>query len=186
MSPKNKAHYESEKEAIHLILNGIGDEIYSTIDACKTAKEIWEAIERANNKRKNNDTSRKNHGHQQQPFKKQNVAKVNNMGMGERKPYEGSLPKCTKCQRHHNGPCTQKCHKCNKRDCPKLKNKNGGNRNAQGWVYAVGNAEKNGNVPMNPDSNVVTGMFLLNNHYASILFYTGADKSFISIAFSSL
>ncbi|GJW34827.1 retrotransposon protein, putative, ty1-copia subclass [Tanacetum coccineum] len=30
MSPKNKAHYESEKEAIHLLLTGIGDEIYST------------------------------------------------------------------------------------------------------------------------------------------------------------
>nr|GEU96136.1 hypothetical protein [Tanacetum cinerariifolium] len=45
MSPENKAHYESEKEAIHLILTGIGDEIYSTIDACKTAQEIWEAIE---------------------------------------------------------------------------------------------------------------------------------------------
>nr|GEZ18298.1 hypothetical protein [Tanacetum cinerariifolium] len=40
MSPKNKAHYESEKEAIHLILTGIGDEIYSTVDACKTAQEI--------------------------------------------------------------------------------------------------------------------------------------------------
>ncbi|GJR89017.1 putative reverse transcriptase domain-containing protein [Tanacetum coccineum] len=31
-------------------------------------------------------------------------------------------PKCTKCHLHHNGPCTQKCHKCNKvghfaRDC---------------------------------------------------------------------
>nr|GEV61354.1 integrase, catalytic region, zinc finger, CCHC-type, peptidase aspartic, catalytic [Tanacetum cinerariifolium] len=31
MSPKNKAHYESEKEAIHSILSGIRDEIYSTI-----------------------------------------------------------------------------------------------------------------------------------------------------------
>ncbi|GJS27044.1 retrovirus-related pol polyprotein from transposon TNT 1-94 [Tanacetum coccineum] len=41
-----KAHFESEKEAIHLILNGIGDEIYSTIDACQTAQEMWEAIER--------------------------------------------------------------------------------------------------------------------------------------------
>nr|GFC62484.1 reverse transcriptase domain-containing protein [Tanacetum cinerariifolium] len=44
-----------------------------------------------------------------------------------------------------------------KRDCPKLRNKNGGNRNAQGWVYTVGNAEKNGNAPMNSDSNVVMG-----------------------------
>ncbi|GJV33409.1 hypothetical protein Tco_1393809 [Tanacetum coccineum] len=40
MSPKNKDHYESEKEAIHLILTGNGDEIYSTLDACKTAHEI--------------------------------------------------------------------------------------------------------------------------------------------------
>ncbi|GJT34042.1 putative reverse transcriptase domain-containing protein [Tanacetum coccineum] len=73
-----------------------------------------------------------------------------------------------------------------KRDCPKLKNKDGGNENAQGWVYAVGNAEKRGNASGNPDFNVVMGMFLLNNHYASILFDTGADRSFISTAFSSL
>ncbi|GKF79848.1 hypothetical protein Tco_0235416, partial [Tanacetum coccineum] len=46
MSPANKAHFESEKEVIHLILTGIGDEIYSIVDACKTAHEIWEAIER--------------------------------------------------------------------------------------------------------------------------------------------
>nr|GFB56897.1 putative reverse transcriptase domain-containing protein [Tanacetum cinerariifolium] len=38
--------------------------------------------------------------------------------------------------------------------------------------------ERNGNVAGNPDSNVVTGTFLLNNHYASILFDTGADRSF--------
>ncbi|GKE93175.1 putative reverse transcriptase domain-containing protein, partial [Tanacetum coccineum] len=73
-----------------------------------------------------------------------------------------------------------------KRDCPKLKNKDKGNRNAQGWVYAVGNAKKRGNAPGNPDANIVTGTFLLNNHYASILFDTGADRSFISTAFSSL
>ncbi|GJU03224.1 hypothetical protein Tco_1113562 [Tanacetum coccineum] len=46
MSPENKAHFESEKEAIHLLLTGIGDEIYSTVDACKTAHKMWEAIER--------------------------------------------------------------------------------------------------------------------------------------------
>ncbi|GJV88295.1 hypothetical protein Tco_1532233 [Tanacetum coccineum] len=34
------------KEAIHLILTGIGDEIYSTVDACQTAQEMWEAIKR--------------------------------------------------------------------------------------------------------------------------------------------
>ncbi|GKF10788.1 putative reverse transcriptase domain-containing protein, partial [Tanacetum coccineum] len=72
------------------------------------------------------------------------------------------------------------------RDCPKLKNKDGGNGNAQGWVYAVGNAKKKGNASRDPNSNVVMGTLLLNNHYASILFDTGADRSFISTAFSSL
>nr|GEY78438.1 hypothetical protein [Tanacetum cinerariifolium] len=46
MSPKNKAHFESEKEAIHLILIGIEDEIYFIVDACKTTHKMWEAIER--------------------------------------------------------------------------------------------------------------------------------------------
>nr|GEV87460.1 hypothetical protein [Tanacetum cinerariifolium] len=46
MSPENKAHFLAEKEAIHLILTGIGDDIYSTVDACQIAQEIWEAIER--------------------------------------------------------------------------------------------------------------------------------------------
>nr|GFA17310.1 hypothetical protein [Tanacetum cinerariifolium] len=232
----------NENEKIDKYISGLSDNIYGNVKSSKprTLDETIELTndlmdqklctyaERADHKRKTDDTSRNNHGHQQQTFKKKNVAKVNNMGMGDRKPYEGSLPKCTKCQSHHNGPCTQKCHKCNKvghfardcrsssnanvanaqrdgketpkgngcfkcgasghfnRDCPKLKNKNMGNRNAQGWVYAVGNAKKNRNAPMNPDSNVVTGTFLLSNRYACILFDTGADRSFISIAFSSL
>nr|GEX96025.1 hypothetical protein [Tanacetum cinerariifolium] len=46
MSPENKAHFLAEKEAIHLILTGIGDDIYSTVDACQTTQEMWEAIER--------------------------------------------------------------------------------------------------------------------------------------------
>nr|GEZ81849.1 hypothetical protein [Tanacetum cinerariifolium] len=73
-----------------------------------------------------------------------------------------------------------------KRDFPKLKNKDEGKVNAPGWVYAVGNAEKRGNASRDPDSKVVTGTFLLNKRYASILFDTGADRCFISTAFSSL
>nr|GEY97541.1 hypothetical protein [Tanacetum cinerariifolium] len=46
MTPENKAHFKAEKEAIHLILTGIGNEIYSTVDACQTAQEMWEANER--------------------------------------------------------------------------------------------------------------------------------------------
>ncbi|GJU89254.1 hypothetical protein Tco_1301677 [Tanacetum coccineum] len=40
------AYIDAEAEAIHMILSGIGDEIYSTIDACTTAKEMWISIER--------------------------------------------------------------------------------------------------------------------------------------------
>nr|GEW94822.1 hypothetical protein [Tanacetum cinerariifolium] len=47
MSLENKARFLAEKEAIHLILTGIGDDIYSTVDACQTAQEMWEAIERS-------------------------------------------------------------------------------------------------------------------------------------------
>ncbi|GKA73869.1 putative reverse transcriptase domain-containing protein [Tanacetum coccineum] len=54
------------------------------------------------------------------------------------------------------------------------------NGNAPAKVYMVGNAGTN------PDSNVVTGMFLLNDRYASILFDTGANRSFVSTTFSSL
>ncbi|GKC85121.1 reverse transcriptase domain-containing protein, partial [Tanacetum coccineum] len=70
-----------------------------------------------------------------------------------------------------------------KRGCPKLKNNNrgnqGGNGNAPAKVYALGHAGTN------PDSNVVTGTFLLNNRYASILFDTGTDRSFVFTIFSS-
>ncbi|GJV20766.1 putative reverse transcriptase domain-containing protein [Tanacetum coccineum] len=201
----------NETEKVDKYISGLPDNIYGNVKSSKP-KTLDETIELANdlmdqklrtyaerqtdNKRKADDSSRNNHGHQQQPFKRQNVAKVYNMGSGEKKPYGGSLPKCTKCHFHHNGPCTQKCHKCNKvghfahdcrgtsktnvdsaqrdnravpkgngcfecgapghfkRDCPKLKNKDGGNGNSQGWVYAVGNAEKNGNASRNLDSNV--------------------------------
>nr|GFB51011.1 hypothetical protein [Tanacetum cinerariifolium] len=40
MSLANKAHFEAGKEAIHLILTGIGDEMYSTFDAYQTAHEM--------------------------------------------------------------------------------------------------------------------------------------------------
>ncbi|GJR35083.1 hypothetical protein Tco_1210767 [Tanacetum coccineum] len=46
MCDANKAHFKAEKEAIHMLLTGIEDEIYSTVDACKTAHDMWIAIER--------------------------------------------------------------------------------------------------------------------------------------------
>ncbi|GJW22172.1 putative reverse transcriptase domain-containing protein [Tanacetum coccineum] len=123
----------------------------------------------------------------------QNISKVYNLGTGEKKPYGGSLPKCTNCHFQHNSPCTQKCHKCNKvghfaRDCKSTSNINvantqKGNRAAPkgNGCFEFGNAEKRVNASGNLDSNIFTGTFLLNNHYASILLST-ALSSLINIA----
>nr|GEY42557.1 hypothetical protein [Tanacetum cinerariifolium] len=232
-----------ETKKIDKYVSGLPDNIYGSMKASKP-KTMDETIELANdlmdqklhtyaerqsnNKRKADESFRNNHAHQQQTPKRKNVARVYNMGTGERKPYSRNLPKCTKCHFHHNGPCTQKCHKCNKvghfardcrsfrnanvanaqrnnvanlkgnccfncvatrnfkRDCLKLKNKDEEKVNVPGWVYAVGNAKKRWNASRDPDSNVVTCTLLLNNRYASILFDTSADRSFISTAFSFL
>ncbi|GJS54157.1 putative reverse transcriptase domain-containing protein [Tanacetum coccineum] len=131
---------------------------------------------------------------QQQPPKRQNVARAYTAGSGEKKPYGGSKPIYSKCNYHHDGQCDPKCYKCNRvghlaRDCRSPANANtsnnqrgtraGGNGNAPAKVYVVGNAGTN------PDSYIITGTFLLNNRYAYILFDTGADRSFVSTAFSS-
>nr|GEW26585.1 putative reverse transcriptase domain-containing protein [Tanacetum cinerariifolium] len=50
---------------------------------------------------------------------------------------------------------------------------------ARGKAYAIGGRNAN------PRSNVVTGTFLLNNHYDSILFDSGIDRSFVSTTFST-
>ncbi|GJT69339.1 putative reverse transcriptase domain-containing protein [Tanacetum coccineum] len=79
------------------------------------------------------------------------------------------------------------CYECGntrhiKKNCTKLKNRENGNENgtAQGRAYALGGRDDS------PDSNVITGTFLLNNRYAIILFDTGADISFVSNTFSAL
>ncbi|GKC57529.1 putative reverse transcriptase domain-containing protein [Tanacetum coccineum] len=179
------------------------------------------AKRQTDNKRKQDDNHQQ--PQQRQENKRRNTSRAYTTGSGEKKPYGGSKPLCTKCNYHHDGPCAPKCHKCNrvghmardyrsttnantannqrdngvgqkptcyecgaqghfKRDCPKLKKNRGnqvGNGNAPARVYAVGREGTN------PESNVVMGTFLLNNRYASVLFDTGANRSFVSTAFSS-
>ncbi|GKB57229.1 putative reverse transcriptase domain-containing protein [Tanacetum coccineum] len=118
-------------------------------------------------------------------------------------------PKCTNCKRtgHLTWDCRSQptaannqraqganqrvliCFECGaqydfKSNFPKLKNKNQGNQARNGNVMA--RAYVVGTAGTNPNSNVVTVTFLLKNRYALILFDTGADRSFVSTAFSSL
>ncbi|GKD66848.1 putative reverse transcriptase domain-containing protein, partial [Tanacetum coccineum] len=218
-----------ETEKIDKYISGLPDNIHGNVMSARP-KTLDDAIELANdlmdqklrtyaerqndNKRKADDSLRNN----QQPHKKQNVARAYTVGPGEKKAYTGNLPLCAKCNYHHTrqyapkcGNCkryghatndcrvntnnnknnkNQKsgaCYKCSntghiKKNCPKLKNRRNGNGNstAQGRAYALGGRNAS------PDSNVITGMFLLNNRYATILFDTSTDKSFVSNTFSAL
>ncbi|GKF22308.1 putative reverse transcriptase domain-containing protein, partial [Tanacetum coccineum] len=79
-----------------------------------------------------------------------------------------------------------------RKDCPKLRNQNHGNKtgnkngNKTGGNEATTKAYAIVRGGSNPDFNIVTGTFLLNNCYASMLFNSGADRSFVPSTFSAL
>ncbi|GJT16912.1 putative reverse transcriptase domain-containing protein [Tanacetum coccineum] len=128
------------------------------------------------------------------PHKKQNVARAYTAGLGEKRLileiylYAPSAITTTPGNVHPSVETARgACYECGntrhiKKNCPKLKNHGNGNRSGttQGRAYALGVRDAS------PDSNVITGTFLLNNRYATILFDTGADRSFISNTFSTL
>ncbi|GJT95276.1 putative reverse transcriptase domain-containing protein [Tanacetum coccineum] len=83
-----------------------------------------------------------------------------------------------------------------RKDCPKLRNQNCGNKtgnkngnktgNQTGGNEDTAKAYAIGGGGATPDSNVVMGTFLLNNCYASMLFDSGVYRSFVSSTFSAL
>ncbi|GJT89075.1 putative reverse transcriptase domain-containing protein, partial [Tanacetum coccineum] len=187
------------------------DETIELANDLMDRKLLTYAERQSDNKRRADDSSRNNQPRHQTTLKRQKCRKSTTWDR-RKEPYGDPCPSAPAPRGedmrgrggggggmggklHNNGPCTQRCHKCNKighfardcrntgntnvansqkgngatpkgngcfecgasghfkRDCPKLKNKDGGNRNSQGWVYAVGNAEKRGNAPGNPDTN---------------------------------
>nr|GEU92884.1 reverse transcriptase domain-containing protein [Tanacetum cinerariifolium] len=184
-----------ESDKIERYVGGFPDMIHRSVIASKpkTMQEVIQMSTELMDKKirifaeRQTETKRNQDDNQQQQNKRQNTSRAYIAGSGKKNPYRGSKPLCAKCNYHHDGPCAPKCHKCNKvghlaRDCRSTANANTAN-NQRGTktakVYAVWH------IGTNPDSNVVTGTFLLNNRYASILFDIGADRSFASTAFSS-
>ncbi|GJY60695.1 putative reverse transcriptase domain-containing protein [Tanacetum coccineum] len=169
-------------------------------------KQKWESFQSRNSSGKGNrrDNSRQT---------LQNNQKQGNARAMVTTPTDRKLPLCERCFSRHVGQCTIKCHKCGKvghksryckekivtiganaqpvwtcddcgeqghtrNRCPK-RVKQEEVREVRGRAYAIKDAEPKG-------SNVVTGMFLLNNRYASVLFDSGSDRSFVNTRFSSL
>ncbi|GJX33698.1 putative reverse transcriptase domain-containing protein [Tanacetum coccineum] len=139
--------FPEESDKIERYVGGLPDMIHGNIVASKP-KTMQEAIEmatelmdkrvntiaerQAENKRKFENTSRNNQDQQQQQNKRQNTGRAYTAGSGDKKPYGGSRPLCSKCNYHHDGPCAPKCYKCNKyghiaRDCTSAGNANNTN-----------------------------------------------------------
>ncbi|GJT95309.1 putative reverse transcriptase domain-containing protein [Tanacetum coccineum] len=164
-----------------------------------------------NNNYRNTNTNNRYNNHQPQHNKRQETFRAYAATLTENNRYTRNRPLCKKCTLHHIGPCTVKCNTCNKvghltKNC---KNKwpatrsnllpvtvtchacgekgqyanqyrKTTNNNAQGRAYML--RDRNAH----QDPNVVTGMFLLNQHLARVLFDSGADRSFVSISLASM
>nr|GEY98701.1 putative reverse transcriptase domain-containing protein [Tanacetum cinerariifolium] len=184
-------------------------EVYCPRNKLMDKKLQGYAARSAENKRRMESNPRDNYG-QQSPFKRQNttvqnVARAYTAGNNERKG-------CGNCKkvRHQTRDCRVTvnpnsqgaavgnphgivCYECGRlghfrRDCPKLRNQNRRNqtRNKTRGNEVTTKAYAIGGGGTNPNSNVVTGTFLLNNCYASMLFDSRANRSFVSTTFSAL
>ncbi|GJY08671.1 putative reverse transcriptase domain-containing protein [Tanacetum coccineum] len=188
-------------------ISGLPDNIHGNVMSARP-KTLYDAIELANdlmdqklrtyaerqndNKRKADDSSRNN----QQPHKKQNVARVYTAGASEKKAYTGNLPLCTKCNYHHIGQCAPKCGNCKRydhatNDCRVNTNNNNNNNKNQkaGACYECGNTghiKKNCPKLKNRGNGNENGTakgraYALGGRDASL-----ADRSFVSTTFSAL
>nr|GFC06545.1 reverse transcriptase domain-containing protein [Tanacetum cinerariifolium] len=148
----------NETEKVDKYISGLPDNIYGNVKSSKP-KTLDETIELANDlmdqklctyaerksdsKRKADDISRNN----QQPFKGRMSRKHTTWDLLRKRPMGEMRPRALATSMLLI--------------IEALNNKNRGNGNAQGWVYAVGNAERNGNATGNPYSNVITDLMPL-------------------------
>nr|GEU65901.1 retrovirus-related Pol polyprotein from transposon TNT 1-94 [Tanacetum cinerariifolium] len=201
---------QEEEDRVEKFIRGLPDNIQRNVIAAEPNK-LQEAVQIANNlmdqkligyamrnaenKQRLEINQRDNCG-QQSPFKRQNVG-----------------VRCGKCNkiRHLTQDCnvtnsttsTQRgqivnqrvftCFECGRQghfrsDYPNLKDQNHGNKTEKknGVGEIRGKAYVLDGWDANPDFNVVKGTFFFNNHYASIIFNSGADRSFVSTTFSTL
>nr|GEX71622.1 putative reverse transcriptase domain-containing protein [Tanacetum cinerariifolium] len=117
-----KGMFPEESAKVERYIGGLLDMIHGSVKASKP-QSMQEAIKFATemtdkkmlthaegqveHNRKFDDTSRNNQ-HQQQPFKRNDVARAYTTGPEDKKPYGGTKPQYPKCNYHHDGPYAPK------------------------------------------------------------------------------
>ncbi|GKB59889.1 putative reverse transcriptase domain-containing protein, partial [Tanacetum coccineum] len=154
----------------------------------KQNKRKWESGNQGNNqgnRGNNRGDNRDNHRHNQNNNRRNGGAKAITQAQGENVNQGGHAPSAIGVATGANTEPIRVCFKCgdpnhlaNSELCPEKKKQDG--RNASGHVYAVKDVDQ----AQGP--NVVTGTFLLNNRYFSMLFDSGSDKSFINASLTHL
>ncbi|GJV43249.1 putative reverse transcriptase domain-containing protein [Tanacetum coccineum] len=191
-----------EEDRVEKFIGGLPNNIQGNVIAAEPAR-LQDAIRIANNlmdkklkgytvksieNKRRLDFNQKDNRVQQPPYKRHNVGGPNvrayTAGNNERKGYAGPWPYCNKLNQR-----VGTCFECGsqghfKKECTKLKKQNHKNKAGNKANEARGKAYVLRGGKANPDSNVVTGMFLLKNRYASMLFDSGADRKFILSTFS--
>nr|GEY39368.1 reverse transcriptase domain-containing protein [Tanacetum cinerariifolium] len=181
-----------ETEKVDKYISGLPDNIHGNVMSARP-KTLDETIELANDLM---DQKLRTYAERQNKTRGRPIT-INNSNHTRSKTQ--CAPKCGKCKRYghittdcrantnnNNNNKNQKagsCYECGntghiKRNCLNLNNHENGV--AQGRAYMLGERDDS------PNSNVITGTFLLNNRYAKILFDTSADRSFVSTTFSAL
>ncbi|GJS54985.1 putative reverse transcriptase domain-containing protein [Tanacetum coccineum] len=78
-------------------------------------KRKWEDHQRntnTNNPNYNNNNCNRNNNHHQQQNRRQETVRAYAAAPAEGRDYVGNLPRCNRCNSHHNGQCPPKCQNC--------------------------------------------------------------------------
>ncbi|GJS37436.1 putative reverse transcriptase domain-containing protein [Tanacetum coccineum] len=139
----------NETEKVDKYISGLPDNIYGNIKSARP-KTLDETIELSNDLMDQKPTALQ----AECPPRYYNKGTGEKNRMGDPNP-SATMPSSPQRPVHPTGATSATTYGIFSHCRSTLKNKYGGNGNAKGWVYTVGNAEKRGNAPGNPDANVV-------------------------------
>ncbi|GJT65062.1 putative reverse transcriptase domain-containing protein [Tanacetum coccineum] len=202
----------TERKKIEAYIRGLTDNIKGTVIGSKPTS-LNEAVRMVYTLMEQKAQARIERITEGNKRKWQGNARAMTTAPAEQGGYAGNKLLCNRCKKHHFGYCKVLCNNCGRaghmaRDCkgkaiatgdnvrptvtsydcgekghtrnycPKKKDPQG--EEARGHAYMIKDTEKQ------QGPNVVTCTFLLNNCYATVLFDSGSNKSFVNTSFSYL